>query len=205
MAGFDEQIVREYFELQGFMVRQWRKYQTPARKKLPEEEIDLIVYNPHAEKGGREPAFMLFSSELKYVRRAVVAVRGWHTTQHFTPRMIQNSSEIVKFLESDVLKSAENLFGPDDEAEAGESGERLFRILVLPGLPSAEPHRSDSIRLLRERGVDGVISFRTMLSDLISKVEVNRNYSKSDLLQIIRIMKTYDLLKDPQLSFFEGV
>ena len=202
MAGFDEQIVREYFELQGFMVRQWRKYQTPARKKLPEEEIDLLVYNPHYAREQRDPSFILFSSELKHVRKAVVAVRGWHTTQHFTPRMIQNSSEIVKFLEHDVLKSAEDFFGPaEDESEGGE---KLFRILVLPGLPTAEPHRSDSIRLLKERGVDAVISFRTMLTDLISKVEINRNYSKSDLLQIIRILKAYDLVRDNQLSLFES-
>lgn len=202
MAGFDEQIVREYFELQGFMVRQWRKYQTPARKKLPEEEIDLLVYNPRRPPEKREPSFMLFSSELRYVRRAIVAVRGWHTTPHFTPRLIESSSEIVKFLEQDVLKSAEVLFGPQEEEPEGE--DKLFRILVLPGLPTTEPHKSDSIRLLRDRGVDGVISFRTMLTDLISKVEINRNYTKSDLLQIIRIMKTYDLLKDPQMDLFKG-
>ena len=201
MAGFDEQIVREYFELQGFMVRQWRKYQTPARKKLPEEEIDLLVYNPHRAQEKREPAFMMFSSELRYVRRAIVAVKGWHTAQHFTPRLIESSSEIVKFLEQDVLKSAESLFGPTEEDEAGEG--RLLRILVLPGLPTTEPHKSDSIRLLREKGVDGVISFRTMLSELINKVEINRNYSKSDLLQIIRIMKAYDLVKDPQMDLFK--
>lgn len=199
MAGFDEQIVREYFELQGFMVRQWRKYQTPARKKLPEEEIDLVIYNPRCEKGGRAPGFVLFSSELRYVRKAVVAVRGWHTTQHFTPRMIETSSEIVKFIEQDVLKSAESFFGEGEEDEKGES---LFRILVLPGLPTSEPHKSDSIKLLRARGVDAVISFRTMLSDIISRVEVNRNYSKSDLLQILRILKAYDLVKDPQLRLF---
>lgn len=202
MAGFDEQIVREYFELQGFMVRQWRKYQTPARKKLPEEEIDLLVYNPRRAPERREPSFMLFSSELRYVRRAIVAVRGWHTAQHFTPRLIESSSEIVKFLEQDVLKSAEALFGPTDE-EGDGGDERLFRILVLPGLPTSEPHKSDSIRLLRERGVDGVISFRTMLADLISKVEINRNYSKSDLLQIIRILKAYDLVRDPQMDLFK--
>jgi hypothetical protein len=202
MAGFDEQIVREYFELQGFMVRQWRKYQTPARKKLPEEEIDLLVYNPRKPTDRREPAFMLFSNELRYVRRAVVAVRGWHTTQHFTPRLIESSSELVKFLEQDVLKSAEVLFGPTDEDEAGDG--KLFKILVLPGLPTAEPHKSDSIRLLRAKGVDGVISFRTMLTDLISKVEINRNYTKSDLLQIIRIMKAYDLVKDPQMDLFKN-
>lgn len=203
MAGFDEQIVREYFELQGFMVRQWRKYQTPPRKKLPEEEIDLLVYNPNYVRGGRAPNFMLFSSELPYIHRAVVTVRGWHTAQHFTPRLIQNSSEIVKFLERDVLKSAEEFFGPSDDY-FGKDGGSLHKILVLPGLPTAEPHRSESIALLREKGVDAVISFRSMLADIISMVEINRNYAKSDLLQIIRILKAYDLCKDPQMKLFSG-
>ncbi len=46
MAGFDENIVREYFELNGFFVRQLRKYLVQSRKKRADEEIDLVVYNP---------------------------------------------------------------------------------------------------------------------------------------------------------------
>jgi hypothetical protein len=41
-----------------------------------------------------------------------------------------------------------------------------------------------------------------MLLDLIDKVEVNRSYRKSDTLQVIRILKNYDLLKDAQLDMF---
>jgi hypothetical protein len=60
------------------------------------------------------------------------------------------------------------------------------------------------VALLKERGVDGIISFRTILQELISRVEVNRNYRKSDTLQMIRILKNYDLLKDPQMDLFAG-
>ncbi|MCD8481212.1 MAG: hypothetical protein LR015_00145 [Verrucomicrobia bacterium] len=201
MAGFDENIVREYFELHGFLVRQLRKYQVQSRKKLAEEEIDLLVYNPSFNTGGREPGFMLFASELPYVHRAVVVVKGWHTTQRFTPNMLRSSSEIFKFLEANVLKVAETLFS--DDTPEFNSSQDLRRILVLPGLPTAEPHRSECISLLRERGVDGIISFRGMLLDIIQKVETNRNYQKSEILQIIRIMKNYDLLKDPQLDLFK--
>ena len=42
-----------------------------------------------------------------------------------------------------------------------------------------------------------------MLSDLIEHIEVNRNYQKSDLLQIIRILKNYDLFAPPQLELFD--
>ena len=43
MSAIDEGIVREYFEQNGFLVRQVRKYQVQSRKKQSEEEIDLVV------------------------------------------------------------------------------------------------------------------------------------------------------------------
>ena len=72
MAGFDENIVREYFELHGFLVRQVRKYQVQSRHKTDVEEIDLVVYNPAYQRGGRRPDFMLFASELPYIHRAMI-------------------------------------------------------------------------------------------------------------------------------------
>lgn len=207
MAGFDEQIVREYFELHGFLVRQVRKYSVQSRQKVAEEEIDLLVYNPAATAGERPPNFLLFASELQRVQRAVVAVKPWHTTLRFTPRLLQSSAEIFKFLERNVLKAVEGMFsegaaGWDETVLPGQPP--ILKILVLPGLPTKEPHRSESIQLLRERGVDAIISFRTMLLDLIGKLETNRNYSKSDLLQILRILKNYDLIKDPQMDMFRS-
>jgi len=97
------------------------------------------------------------------------------------------------------LKEA-NRFFPIEDAEA--KGDELTKILVLPGLPTAEPFRSQSVEVLKARGVDAIISFRSMLLDLIDKVEVNRSYRKSDTLQVIRILKNYDLLRDGQLDMF---
>jgi len=76
----------------------------------------------------------------------------------------------------------------------------LTKVLVLPALPTAEPFRSQSVELLKSKGVDCIISFRSMLLDLIDKVETNRSYGKSDALQMIRILKNYDLFQDPQLT-----
>ena len=55
-----------------------------------------------------------------------------------------------------------------------------------------------TIEVLQNKGIDGVISFRTILLELITQVDIKKNYEKSDLLQIIRILKNYDLLKDSQ-------
>ncbi len=200
MAGFDENIVREYFELHGFLVRQLRKYQVQSRRKMAEEEIDLIVYNPTYLRTDRAPDFFLFSSELQYIHRAIVVVKAWHTTLHFTPNMLRSSSDIFNFLQKNVLKKAEEIFKFEDE-DVDDSSMTL-KILVLPGLPTADPHRSESIKLLREHGIDGIISFRSMLLDILAKVQTNHNYQKSEILQIMRILKNYDLIKEPQMDLF---
>lgn len=196
MAAIDEGIVREYFEQAGFFVRQARKYALTARRGAAEEVIDFVVFNPSWEKGARRADFFLFPTELPFVQRAIVSIKGWHAAGRFTPSTLRNQPEIFRFLEQNVLKEASRFFPSNDE----ESGANLLKILVLPGLPTAEPYRSQSVAMLKEKGVDGVISFRSMLLDLIEKVELNRNYGKSDTLQLIRILKTYDLLQDPQLD-----
>jgi len=197
MSAIDEGIVREYFEQNGFLVRQVRKYQVQARKKTGDEEIDLLVYNPSWQRGSRKPDFFLFSNELQLVHRAMIAVKGWHTGV-FTPNMLKSSPEIFRFLEDNVMKEATRFFPAASEDE--ESDDPLTKILVLPSLPTQEPFRSQSIEMLKERGVDAIISFRSMLLDLIDKTEINRNYGKSDTLQVIRILKNYDLLKDAQMD-----
>ena len=103
MSAIDEGIVREYFEQNGFLVRQARKYQVSARRKTGDEEIDLVVYNPAWRRGARRPDFFLFSNELAFVHKAVVAVKGWHTGV-FTPATLKSSPEIFRFLEENVLK-----------------------------------------------------------------------------------------------------
>ncbi len=200
MSAIDEGIVREYFEQNGFLVRQVRKYQVQSRRKHSEEEIDLLVYNPTWQRGSRRPDFFLFSSELPFVHRAVVAVKPWHTGV-FSAATLKGSPEILRFLEEEVLKQVPKLFPAEADAELGDEP---TKILVLPGLPTQEPYRSQSVALLQERGVDGIISFRAMLLDLIEKVEVNRNYRKSDTLQVIRLLKNYELLRDGQLDLLTG-
>lgn len=197
MSAIDEDIVREYFEGSGFFVRQVRKYQVQARKKTSGEEIDLLVLNPGWRKGSRKPDFFLFASELPFIQRAVIAVKPWHT-EVFTPATLRNAPEkIFSFLEENVLKQAKRLFDPES-VEAG--GGDVTKVLVLPALPTAEPFRSQSVELLKQGGVDAIISFRAMLLDLIEKIETNRSYGKSDALQVIRILKNYDLLKEAQLD-----
>jgi len=198
MSAIDEEIVREYFEQNGFFVRQVRKYQVTARKKTDDEEIDLLIVNPGWKKGAGKPDFFLFGTELPKVHRAVVSVKAWHT-ERFSPNTLRSNPDIFRFVQEEVIKEVERYFPSENEDEAKD----LLKILVLPGLPTADPFKSESVRLLQEKGVDAILSFRSLLIDLVDKVEVNKSYRKSDTLQVLRLLKNYDLLKDPQLDLFK--
>jgi hypothetical protein len=190
MAAVSETIVREYFELHGFFVRQQRKFISPARPE--DDEVDFFVFNPRVQPGATLP-FVLGSADLAGVARAVVAVKGWHT-ETFSAGLLAVTPRIFRFVEAGSYQQAMKSFG-------GEGP--LTKLLVAPALPATETARQQSIDLLRSKGLDGVIPFRTMLQDLIDQIEVNRNYQKSDLLQVIRILKNYDFFKEPQLELFK--
>ena len=193
MSAVNEWVVREYFELLGFMVTQPRKYTVPGRPKTADEEVDLVVLNPRAGAFER-PAGMVWATEdVRRVSRAVVGVRGWHTERFYASKFEQ-SPDILRFLEKDSIDFAATLLGSADMA----------KILCIPRLPADGDLKNRTIAVLRAKGVDGVISFRTILLELIRHVGVHRNYEKSDVLQVIRLLKNYDLLREEQLELFAG-
>ena len=192
MAAVSETIVREYFELNEFLVRQHRKY--IAQTKGEDDDIDFFVVNPHPAAREKELPFVLASADLRFIERAIVVVKGWHT-ETFSSAVLAHAPEIFRFVEPKVFQQAVRAFGKDGAP---------LKILVVPALPQNAQAREQSIALLRSKGIDAVIPFRTMLADLLNAVEVNRNYQKSDLLQSIRILKNYDFLKEPQMELFKS-
>ena len=191
MSAVSETIVREYFELHGFFVRQRRKFVAPTR--VEDDEIDFFVLNPNPASGGALP-FELSSADLPGLARAAVVVKGWHS-ETFSAALMTHEAEMFRFLEPVGFQQATKSFG-------GEGP--LTKLLVVPALPAHEGARQQSLDMLKAKGLDGVILFRTMLADLIEHVEASRNYQKSDLLQMIRILKTYDFFKEPQLELFKS-
>ena len=49
-----------------------------------------------------------------------------------------------------------------------------------------------------------MIEFPVVLSALIDRVEKNRNYQRSDVLQLIRVLKAHGMLREPQLELFRA-
>jgi hypothetical protein len=191
MASVNEEIVREFFESLGFLVNQPRKYQVMARAKQAEEEVDFVVFNPQG--GAAElPEFGVWGrAELRQITRAVVGVRGWHS-ERFSPAKLTLEKELFRLADSVVMQKAHRQLGAGPVA----------KLLCLPDLPPVGLMRTKSLEMLKAGGIDGIVLFRPMLVELVRSVDSQKNYERSDLLQVLRILKAHDLLKDAQLDLF---
>jgi hypothetical protein len=130
MSAVSETIVREYFELHEFLVRQHRKYIGQTRRE-DDDEIDFFVLNPHPQAPGGPLPFALGSADLDSIERAIVVVKGWHT-ETFSLAVLARAPGIFRFVEPRVFQQAARAFG--------KNGTPL-KILVVPALrnrPSAE-------------------------------------------------------------------
>ena len=163
-----------------------------ARHKLDSEEIDLLIARPGSAGVYNTPKEVVWGApELAKVQRAIISIRGWHTDR-FSPATLKKNPDIFRFAELSVMKEARKTLG------AGS----ITKILCVSDLTTTAGPQEETLELLRQGGIDGVISFRTMLLELMESVDVSKNYEKSDLIQTLRILKTYDLLKDAQLELF---
>jgi hypothetical protein len=188
MSAVSEWIVREYFEACGFLVHQPVKYTVMARTKRPEEDVDLVVVNSRVEERGMPASTVWNGNDLRQIARAVVSVKGWHSERYGA-----TTPDPLRFTDEKALQSVRHLVGEGP----------IAKVICLPELPASAALRKKSLDTLKEKGVDGVLLFPTILRELAAAVEVSKSYEKSDLMQILRILKNYGLLReDEQMDFF---
>src|ERR1700737_4539847 len=108
MSSVSETIVREYFELHEFLVRQHRKY--IAQTKREDDDIDFFMLNPLAQKREDAQPFVLASEDLAFIDRAIVVVKGWHT-ETFSSARLASTPEIFRFVGTKVFQQAAKVFG----------------------------------------------------------------------------------------------
>jgi hypothetical protein len=190
MSDINLQLVKEFFELNGFMILTNRKHQLRKIGADWEYSIELLVGNLNFVEPATEPGFVLEPRNLKAIPRAIVDVKGWHT-EVFYPSTIEQGRTLFAFVSPESLKYASRVF----------KEEPFSKVIVLSELPSNKEILDRSIDVLRKNGIDHVIEFATILKDLISRVQVNYNYTESDTLQLVRLMKRYGLVKDLQMEF----
>lgn len=168
MTDVNEEIVRTYFELKGYIVSSTLKY-TIHKISSGESDIDLAVYN------------------LKTGEQAIVEVKGWHT-ENFTKSFFEEddperyANRIFHFVRKEALEKAEEFFKSDN----------FKKILVVSKLGPKQ--REECLEITRSRGVDEVLEFDEILKFVIEKVEPNKNYPDSMFLHTVRLLKYYKFL-----------
>jgi hypothetical protein len=195
MAGFDDSLVREFFELNGFYVRRARKAVVAGKRKRAEPDAEIHFRNPQEPLPG-ERGFQLFGSDLAGLGAGVAIVRDWHGLKAITPTAIRRG-DFLEFVREDACAAAKETWGQPDETTEG------IKVMVLPGLPSQEPARSESIRLLKEAGVDHVISIRTIVENLVQHAEAQAG-PETPTLALLRLLRAYDMVRTTQLELFGG-
>lgn len=191
MADISIELVREFFEESGFLVKINRKYIPVGKGKIQSAEIDLAVINPKPDPTNSIP-FIITPKDVKKIQRAIVKVKGWHT-ESFSPSVLTTFPRIFQFVTPNVIKLAQGFFGTKE----------FMKLLIVPSLPATKPSMERSIEILKDKGIDGVMEFKTILEAIANIVMPNRNYFQSDILQLVRLFKVYDMLKLGQMELFE--
>ena len=73
---------------------------------------------------------------------------------------------------------------------------------MVPALPRSEGKLGETFSFLKGLGVDGVLTMRSMLENLLRQSLPSKSYHGKSIFQILCLMKAYDLVREPQLEMF---
>ena len=153
--------------------------------------MGLIVLNLNPSFSSPPRKFILSAENLLGVTRALIEVKPWHS-KRFSPSVLSTSLTPIRLLDPKANQQAKTIFKTKD----------YKKILIIPQLPATKATQDKSIDILKRKGLDHIIEFRTILEFLIENVKPTKNYTDSDSLQLIRLLKYYGLLRDIQMSLF---
>lgn len=189
MAETNTRVVREFLEANDFTVITNRKFQLQKAEPPGRYSIDLLGRNLQWLQPEAPLPMRLQAEHVRYIPNVIVDVKGWHS-HRFSASIVGSMKELYYFVSPAALKYAREVF----------DGAPFKSVLVISEAPADEAARLKMEAILRERGVDHVIEFPTILNFLISYVEVSVNYVGSDTLQLLRYLKRYGLVKGLQLE-----
>jgi len=196
----ERELVETYFESNGFLVRQTGNLEVVSGRKKHEKLVTLGIFNP-AVSHNASMSFRLYTGDLSKIRSGLVTLLGWGNSD-FANGMLNNDSSLVKFFKKEVKDSRLNT-GFNSSSELAQSGMGpLKRLLIVPALPRNETKAGDVFSMLKEIGVDGVLTLRSLLENLLKQTEPANLYPGKPFFQILKLLKVYELAKEPQLEMF---
>jgi hypothetical protein len=189
MAETNMRVVREFLEANNFTVITNRKFQIQKAEPPGRYSIDLLGRNMDCREPDTELPMRLQADQIRNIPNLIVDVKGWHS-HRFSPTTVSSMRELYYFVSPEALEFARSAFG-----------DAPFKsVLVISEAPVAESARSQMEEVLKKNGIDHFLEFPTILSYLIAHVEVSVNYTGSDILQLLRFLKRYGLVRGLQFE-----
>lgn len=200
----EEELVEAYFENNGFLVRKC----PPSPLKSLRRKLDplpaIAVMNPRVSENDLNMNTRLFSADLERIRCALVGVLGWGNSA-FTPAVLSSDAQLEKFFRQE-LEESRIAACFSDGAESLQAGMGDFlKLLIVPALPVAQERLNKVSSLLERLGVNGVLTLRSILENLLRRSSPGAEADGRSVLQAFRLIKAYGLTKDPQLEIFAPV
>ena len=193
------EVVEAYFEINGFLARKNPSLPLAAGRKKIDPLPEFTVYNPKTGQNSDKLGFRLFSADLMQVHSAQVFVLGWENTS-FSNSLLSSEPRLVKFLRQEVDASRIGC----SEQEPDNAQNHPLRVLVVPALPVGLDRMNAVEQHLRKQGVQGVLTLKSIIENLFrqtlpSKLQLGGGH----ILQLLQMLKSYDLFRDPQVDMFE--
>ena len=200
--NLEGEILEAYFESNGFLVRQTGQINLSSLKKKQQPLPTFAVFNPMTEKNSDALGYRLYTGDLQGVRSALVSLLGWENTA-FSKTHLHSDSGLLKFFKNEANEEKIHS-GYNPLPSLVESGMGSFlRLLVVPTLPKSDLKLKQSFNFFKEKGVDGILTLCSILENLLKQVVPTDSYAYNRVFHFLKLLKAYDLVREPQLEMFK--
>lgn len=189
MHTTEELLTRAYIESLGF----YTCFVPTGLKDSGPELKRLNAQNKRENLGATDLkfGFQLFSADLQKLESVSILLPPWASST-WEASALKNS----KRLAATIKKGVKTL-----KLEGLEKADGQRILMAVPAWPTAEGDRAQSLDLIEKLGLDGVITFRSMLNKLAMSADAPIS-DGNPALGTLKILKAFQLLADPQRDFF---
>jgi hypothetical protein len=116
--------------------------------------------------------------------------------------MLNNDAMLVKYFKKELKDNRiESSFSENlTNSQIGMGS--FLRLLIVPALPRSESKVSEVFSMLQKIQVDGVLTLRSILENLLKQSDSVNSKLGKPFFQLINLLKAYELAREPQLEMF---
>jgi hypothetical protein len=197
----ENDLVEAYFESNGFLVRQVVSTDSLSVRKRYVPLQTMAIFNPIVVNNANSLGFRLYTSDLRNIRSGIVSLLGWGNSE-FANGMLNNDAMLVKYFKKELKDNRIESSFSENPTNSQIGMGSFLRLLIVPALPRSESKISEVFSMLQKIQVDGVLTLRSILENLLKQSDSVNSKLGKPFFQLINLLKAYELAREPQLEMF---